>query len=102
MVEIYSAGERAQRLRDGGMEVLTSLMDQGRLHLADPEALSRATAEAIVGGTFHQVRGALERDDFDPEELLPQLMYSVVQPYPQARRGGADGELAMTHARFGT
>jgi AcrR family transcriptional regulator len=81
MVEAFFAGERAQLIRDGAIEVVTDLIDQGRLDLLEPETLSRATSEAIAGSVFHQVRWALEREDPDAAELVPQLMYSVVQPY---------------------
>jgi AcrR family transcriptional regulator len=81
MVEVFLAGERAQLIRDEALAVLVELIDQGRKEFCDPGRLSRATAEALGGSIFHQVRGALERDDPEPEYLVPQLMYSVIQPY---------------------
>jgi AcrR family transcriptional regulator len=81
MVEGFFAGERAQQIRDRSLGMLVELVDQGRQQLDDPEQLSRATAEAIAGSTFHQIRCALEHEDTAPGDLLPQLMYSVIQPY---------------------
>ncbi len=89
MVEGFFAGERAQQIRDRSLGMLVELIDQGRQQLDDPNQLSRATAEAIAGSTFHQIRCALEHEDTAPGDLLPQLMYSVIQPYlgvEQARR----------------
>jgi AcrR family transcriptional regulator len=81
MVEVFLAGERAQLIRDEALGVLVDLIDRGRNELRDPGRLSHATAEALGGSIFHQVRGALERDDPEAETLLPQLLYAVIQPY---------------------
>lgn len=97
MVEVFSAGERAHRICDEALGVLVDLIDQGRKQHRDSGRLSRATAEALGGSIFHQVRGALERDDPEAEVLLPQLMYTVIQPYlgvEQARQ-----ELAIARQR---
>lgn len=89
MVEVLFAGERAQLLRESGMKILTDMIDGARARLPETETLSRSTAEAIAGSMFHQVRAAIECDDPVPEDFVPQLMYSVVQPYfgtEEARR----------------
>jgi AcrR family transcriptional regulator len=97
MVEVFLAGERAQRIRDEALAVLIDLIDQGRKELCNPGRLSRATAAALGGSIFHQVRGALERDDPDAEDLVPQLMYNVIQPYLGVEE--ARQELAMARER---
>ncbi len=101
MVEVFFAGERAQLIRDGAMEIVTDLIDRGRLGLPEPEALSRATSEALAGSVFHQIRWALEREDQEAEELVPQLMYSVVQPYLGVEEAGRELAAARPHGPVG-
>lgn len=84
LIEVLSAGPRAQLIRDEGMELMFDLLDQGRSAMADPEMLSRTTAEAVGGAIFNQMHLALERGDLSRDrgdELVPQLMYTVVLPY---------------------
>jgi AcrR family transcriptional regulator len=82
LVEVLSAGPRAQLIRDEGMEMMFDLIDQGRSAMPDPDLLSRTTAEAIGGAVFNQMHMALERGELKRgEELIPQLMYTVVLPY---------------------
>jgi len=80
-IEVFAAGERAQTIREGGTAAMVELIDQGRQELEHPDRLSRATAEAIAGSVFRQIRAAIERDDPRANDLMPQLMYSVVLPY---------------------
>lgn len=82
LIELLSAGSRAQLIRDEGMELMFDLIDQGRSQMADPEMLSRTTAEAVGGAIFNQMHMALERGELARgEELIPQLMYTVILPY---------------------
>jgi AcrR family transcriptional regulator len=82
LVETISAGSRAQLVRDEAMEVMFDLIDQGRSAMPNPELLSRATAEAVGGAVFNQMRIALEGNELDRgEEIVRQLMYTVVLPY---------------------
>lgn len=82
LVEVLSAGPRAQLVRDEGMEMMADLIDQGRASAPAPDLLTKATAEAVAGAMFNQMRAGLERGELDRgEELVPQLMYSVVLPY---------------------
>lgn len=82
LIEVHSAGPRAQLVRDEGMEAMFELIDQGRREMPDPDLLSRATAEAVGGAVYNQMRTALERDELDRgEEMIEQLMYTVVLPY---------------------
>jgi AcrR family transcriptional regulator len=80
-VEVFSAGDRAQLIREEGVEVMAELIDQGRKELDDENELSRATAEAIAGSIFNQIRAALAADLPDAFELTPHLMFNVVAPY---------------------
>lgn len=81
VVESAHAGDRAQVIVEEAVTTVTELVDQGRQELDDPERLSRATAEAITGGVFAQIRVAVEADLPNAFELTPQLMFNVVQPY---------------------
>ncbi|MGN6253769.1 MAG: TetR/AcrR family transcriptional regulator [Solirubrobacterales bacterium] len=82
LIEVLAAGPRAQLIRDEGMELMFDLIDQGRSQMEDPEMLSRTTAEAVGGAIFNQMHIALERGELDRgEEMVPQLMYTVVLPY---------------------
>lgn len=81
-VEVLSAGDRAQLIRDQGMEALFEFIDLGRTELEDPDSLTRATAEAVGGAIFSRIRSEIETGG--PESLtalLPKMMYMAVFPY---------------------
>ena len=81
-VEILSAGDRAQLIRDQGMEGLFEFIDLGRQELADPDSMTRATAEAVGGAIFSRIRIEVEKGDPSAlTDLLPKMMYSAVLPY---------------------
>lgn len=81
-VEVFSAGEATQLIRDQLMEGMYELIDHGRQELADPDSISRATAEAIGGSILSRIRISLAEDDLESLRIaLPQLMYNVVLPY---------------------
>ena len=81
VVEVRSAGERAQLLFAQAAEVLYGLLDEGREKRDDPEAISRATAESIGGGIFAQIYAAVSHDSPLQEDIVPKLMYAAVMPY---------------------
>jgi AcrR family transcriptional regulator len=94
IVAINGAGSRAQARRDRILQGLADLIDAGRAELAEPESVSRSTAEmvsgAIYGTILAKVRdGALERD----EPFLPELVYMAMMPYLGAR--AAEDELLV-------
>ena len=80
-VESLNAGERSRAIVEGLVEAIVELVDQGRYELDDPDRLTRATAEATVGGVFNAVRVAMSRDQHRADELTPKLMFTVIQPY---------------------
>ena len=81
-IEVFSAGTRAQLVRDQGIDALTELIDLGRTQLDDPGSISRATAVSIAGGIYERGHVAIDRDDPQVwETLVPQLMYTAVLPY---------------------
>jgi AcrR family transcriptional regulator len=89
-------GERVQIMRDETVSLLTVILDQGRAELDDPESLSPATAEAIVGAVYHQLRTHIAQGEADDPaalaELCRQLIYLALQPYLGA-------EAALTEMR---
>ena len=91
-VDVLEAGERAQRLRDEGTEALQELIDLGRQELEDPDSLSKATAQAVAGGIYQQMRVAIQ-SDAPGRDLVPRLMYNVVLPY--VGQQGAAEELTL-------
>ena len=82
VVEVLSAGGRAQLIRNQGMEALFEFIALGRKELDDPESLTRATAEAVGGAIFSRIRSEIEADETDTlPALLPKMMYMAVLPY---------------------
>jgi AcrR family transcriptional regulator len=82
LIEVHSAGPRAQLVRDEGMQMMVALIDQGRSLMPDPDLLTRATAEAVAGAIMNQMRLILDRGEADrAQEHVAGLMYSVVLPY---------------------
>jgi hypothetical protein len=81
-VDVLLAGERAQLVRDQGMQALIELIDQGRQELPDPASISRAVADGIGGAIYHRIYLAIAVGDFEAlEPLVPELMYNAVLPY---------------------
>ena len=83
MVEVRSAGERAQLIFAEGIEPLFELVDEGRQEMDDPEALSRTTAEQIAGGIFNEIYTAVGRREplAEGPQVVRQMMYVAVLPY---------------------
>lgn len=83
LVEPLSAGERARLIRDGGVRSMALLIDQGRACMADPGSISPATAQALAGGIYDEMRRLIARRR-SPEEIaaaVPKLMFAVLLPY---------------------
>lgn len=94
IVAVNGAGSRAQARRDRILQGLADLIDAGRAELAEPESVSRSTAEmvsgAIYGTMLAKIRdGALERE----EAFLSELVYMAMMPYLGAR--AAEDELLV-------
>jgi hypothetical protein len=81
-IEVLSAGQQAQAIRDGGMSALIGLVDQGRAELDDPDSMTRATAEGIGGAIYNRVHLEIAAGRCDQlVSMVPELMYSAVLPY---------------------
>lgn len=82
LVEVHSAGVRAQLIRDEGMQEMIVLIDLGRQELGDPESVPRATAEALAGTVYGRMSQAIKEGAVDfGASMIPELMYTVVLPY---------------------
>ncbi len=82
IVEPRVAGERALLLMEGVIETMLDLLDRGRRHRQDPEAISRATAESIAGSIFLQTYLAVIHDHSElTEQKVREMMYAAVLPY---------------------
>lgn len=82
VIEIRTAGERAQLVQWGGIQRMIDLLDEGRTQVDDPDRLSKATAESLAGGILTQLYAAVGKGPLGPEaRLVPELMYSAVLPY---------------------
>jgi AcrR family transcriptional regulator len=92
VVEVLSAGERAQSMREHGLALMAELIDQGRSEMEDPQCVTRATAEALAGAGYRAARIGVENDDLDPLALLPSMLYNIVLPYV----GAADALVELT------
>jgi len=82
LVETLAAGPRGSLVREQALEAVVDLIDGGRRQMDEPEALTRITAEALMGALFNQLHLWHEAGDLgDPDRLVPQLMYFLVLPY---------------------
>ena len=81
-VESLNAGEPTQAIRDQFFSALFTLIDLGRQELDDPDSLTPATAAAVGGTIFNQIRIEIEAGNFDQlDKLAPKLTYTAVLPY---------------------
>lgn len=67
---------------DPNVDVFIELIDRGRLEMADPDSLTRATAEGLAGAANERIALCIQRNaDHELPQLLPQLMSLIVRPY---------------------
>jgi hypothetical protein len=104
-VTLTYGGEYGTLERDAAMHTMIDMVDLGRQEMADPAAVGREPAEAIVGAIFYAMRAAASGEESpEPEQAVPQFMYMAVRPYlgdeaareelslprPERRPGSAD------------
>lgn len=82
MLEAPHGNAETRRIREGGIEALTALIDLGRAELADPDSVPRSAAEIAAGVIYNRIHVEVERgvgglDD----EMVRELMYAAVMPY---------------------
>jgi len=101
-VESPFGGDRAQLIRDQGLEAMYDLIDRGRYELPDPDRVSRATAEAIAGTIFNRIHTAIEQGALEVgTAMVPELMYTVVLPYLGAEAAMEELSIPPPRARPG-
>jgi AcrR family transcriptional regulator len=82
VIEVRMAGERPQLLFGEAFNRLMDLLDEGRVERADPDSITRATAEGVGARIFSQIDEAVENGRLDlGDEAIPELMYAAVFPY---------------------
>jgi len=82
VVDSLAAGPEAIAIREGGMQGLTELIDQGRQEMDDPDSVSRTAAETTAGTIYNRMHVAIEAGDLAAgREMVPELMFTAVRPY---------------------
>jgi len=79
--EIRFASERARQIQWRGIASMIDLLDEGRAESADPDRLSRATAEGIAGGILSQIYEAAAHGTEIRPEAVPEMLYAAYLPY---------------------
>jgi AcrR family transcriptional regulator len=82
-IEIRVAGERALLLMADALKRQFDLLDQGRDELEDPNAISRATSEAIGGAIFGQIYSLVAGGALPSvtAQAVPEALYTAILPY---------------------
>lgn len=81
-VEMMMAGEFAVARREATLRRFVDLLDAGREQLEQPDSVSRAMAEGVVGGILGMLTRNLRRGSrARPEDFVPELMFLAVRPY---------------------
>jgi len=82
VADALGAGGDVLRRRDEVIEALVDAVDEGRLIARSPKALSRLTAEGLVGAVFSILHSRLTAERRHPlTGLQGELMSIVVRPY---------------------
>jgi AcrR family transcriptional regulator len=81
-IETMAAGEFAVERREATLRRFVDLLDAGRGRLDDPDSVSRAMAEGVVGGILGMLTKNLRRGvRARAEDVVPDLMFLAVRPY---------------------
>jgi len=80
---IILAGEKVQILREQHLKLMVDMIDSARAELLDPDSVSRAVAESIVGSIFGVLLKSVNEqgDARSAESFVSDLMYIAVRPY---------------------
>ncbi len=92
--EIRTASERARQIQWRGIASMIDLLDEGRAESADPDRLSRATAEGIAGGILSQIYEAAAHGTEIRTETVPEMLYAAYLPYLGPEIAGEELEIA--------
>jgi AcrR family transcriptional regulator len=79
--EVRFASDRARQIQWRGIARMIDLLDEGRAEVADPDRLSRATAEGIAGGILNRIYEAAAHGTEIRPEAVPEMLYAAYLPY---------------------
>ncbi len=81
-IETMAAGPFAVERREATLRRFVELLDAGREQLDEPDSVSPAMAEGIVGGILGMLTKNLRQGvEARPEDFVPELMFLAVRPY---------------------
>lgn len=98
---LLRAGPMAQVVREGQLEYMVDMIDQGRQELDDPESMDRSVAEGVMGAIYGKLTSEVKLHDGQvrASDYVADMMYVAVRPYlgeeagrEEIRRGPADRE----------
>jgi AcrR family transcriptional regulator len=96
---LLRAGPMAQVVREGQLEYMVDMIDQGREELDDPESMDRSVAEGVMGAIYGKLTSEvqLHEGQVRASDFVADMMYVAVRPYlgeeaarEELRRGPAD------------
>lgn len=81
-IETMAAGAFAVERREATLRRFVELLDAGREQLDEPDSVSPAMAEGIVGGILGMLTKNLRQGvQARAEDFVPELMFLAVRPY---------------------
>jgi AcrR family transcriptional regulator len=98
---LLRAGPMAQVVREGQLEYMVDMIDQGRQELDDPESMDRSVAEGVMGAIYGKLTSEVQLHEgrVRASDFVADMMYVAVRPYlgeeaarEELRRGPADRE----------
>lgn len=82
-IRMRDGGPMEQAVRDRYLQRIVDLIDVGRCEMSDPDAISRSTAEGVLGSIHGLLVSRLAESEGDGMslEIIDDLMYLAVRPY---------------------
>ena len=81
-IQLLGVGPLAEAHLAAFLQEIVDLIDAGRQEMDEPDSISRAVAEAVLGSVYggltKRMRGG---KNFSPMAAVPELMYIAVRPY---------------------
>ena len=96
---LLRAGPMAQVVREGQLEYMVDMIDQGRQELDDPDSMNRSVAEGVMGAIYGKLTSEVQihEGQVRASDFVADMMYVAVRPYlgeeaarEELRRGPAD------------
>lgn len=82
MLDAPLGNAETRRIREGGIEALSALIDLGRAEVADPDSIPRSAAQIAAGVIYNRIHVEVERGVAGlDDEMVRELMYTAVMPY---------------------